>query len=178
MSPTARISLAYVRTKGPSLFCRKSLAWTLLACSRTIWEFPKIRGTFTLGSLLIRILLFIRYYIRVPIFRNSHIKVSEGLLTEGPAVLLQPSLEPDMCAQLPVGPLVPAGAASTGRGPKHGQTFSDDSWSEAHAEHHRGRLVASPSWLCRVPRPSIATWEFPKIRGTLFWGPYNKDPTM
>ena len=20
-------------------------------------------------------------------------------------------------------------------------------------------------------------WEFPKIRGTLFWGPYNKDPT-
>ena len=19
------------------------------------------------------------------------------------------------------------------------------------------------------------TWEFPKIRGTLFWGPYNKD---
>ena len=21
-------------------------------------------------------------------------------------------------------------------------------------------------------------WEFPKIRGTLFWGPYNKDPTV
>ena len=21
-----------------------------------------------------------------------------------------------------------------------------------------------------------ATWEFPKIRGTLFWGPHNKDP--
>ena len=21
-------------------------------------------------------------------------------------------------------------------------------------------------------------WEFPKIRGTLFWGPYNKDPTL
>ena len=21
-------------------------------------------------------------------------------------------------------------------------------------------------------------WEFPKIRGTLFWGPYNKDPTI
>ena len=20
-------------------------------------------------------------------------------------------------------------------------------------------------------------WQFPKIRGTLFWGPYNKDPT-
>ena len=20
-------------------------------------------------------------------------------------------------------------------------------------------------------------WEFPKIQGTLFWGPYNKDPT-
>ena len=21
-------------------------------------------------------------------------------------------------------------------------------------------------------------WEFPKIRGTIFWGPYNKDPTF
>ena len=21
-------------------------------------------------------------------------------------------------------------------------------------------------------------WEFPEIRGTLFWGPYNKDPTI
>ena len=21
-------------------------------------------------------------------------------------------------------------------------------------------------------------WEFPKILGTLFWGPYNKDPTI
>ena len=21
-------------------------------------------------------------------------------------------------------------------------------------------------------------WEFPKIGGTLFWGPYNKDPTI
>ena len=21
-------------------------------------------------------------------------------------------------------------------------------------------------------------WEFPKIRGTLFWSPYNKDPTI
>ena len=21
-------------------------------------------------------------------------------------------------------------------------------------------------------------WEFRKIRGTLFWGPYNKDPTI
>ena len=23
-----------------------------------------------------------------------------------------------------------------------------------------------------------ATWEFPKIRGTLFWSPYNKNPTI
>ena len=21
-------------------------------------------------------------------------------------------------------------------------------------------------------------WEFPKIRGTLFWGPYNNEPTI
>ena len=25
---------------------------------------------------------------------------------------------------------------------------------------------------------SKAIWDFPKIRATLFWGPYNKDPTM
>ena len=24
----------------------------------------------------------------------------------------------------------------------------------------------------------IRIWEFPKIRGTLFGGPYNKDPTI
>ena len=24
----------------------------------------------------------------------------------------------------------------------------------------------------------VLIWEFPKIRGTLFWGPYNKDPTI
>ena len=24
----------------------------------------------------------------------------------------------------------------------------------------------------------LVIWEFPKIRGTLFWGPYNKDPTI
>ena len=28
----------------------------------------------------------------------------------------------------------------------------------------------------RIPKNPI--WEFPKIRGTLFWGPYNKDPTI
>ena len=28
-------------------------------------------------------------------------------------------------------------------------------------------------------KSSIAlVWEFPKIRGTVFWGPYNKDPTI
>ena len=25
--------------------------------------------------------------------------------------------------------------------------------------------------------PEARHWEFPKIRGTLFWGPYTKDPT-
>ena len=24
----------------------------------------------------------------------------------------------------------------------------------------------------------IGIWEFPKIRGTLFWGPENKDPSI
>ena len=26
--------------------------------------------------------------------------------------------------------------------------------------------------------PGVVNWEFPQIRGTLFWGPYNKDPTI
>ena len=26
--------------------------------------------------------------------------------------------------------------------------------------------------------PPSAIWEFPKIRGTLFWGPYNRDPII
>ena len=25
---------------------------------------------------------------------------------------------------------------------------------------------------------ALGVWEFPKIRGTLFWGPCNKDPTV
>ena len=33
--------------------------------------------------------------------------------------------------------------------------------------------------LVQVERlDSKSKWEFPKIRGTLFWGPYNKDPTI
>ena len=28
------------------------------------------------------------------------------------------------------------------------------------------------------PNPRKSIWEFPKIRGTVFWGPYNKDPTV
>ena len=24
----------------------------------------------------------------------------------------------------------------------------------------------------------VCIWEFPKIRGTLYWGPCNKDPTI
>ena len=24
----------------------------------------------------------------------------------------------------------------------------------------------------------INSWEFPKVRSTLFWGPYNNDPTI
>ena len=28
------------------------------------------------------------------------------------------------------------------------------------------------------PGPWSKIWAFPKISGTLFWGPYNKDPTI
>ena len=31
--------------------------------------------------------------------------------------------------------------------------------------------------LCERLR-DMHIWEFPKIRGTLSWGPYNKDPTI
>ena len=28
------------------------------------------------------------------------------------------------------------------------------------------------------PDAHLLIWEFPKIRGTLFWDPYNKEPTI
>ena len=43
------------------------------------------------------------------------------------------------------------------------------------------RLRASGLRVSCLKHPNINTkriWEFPKIRGTLFWGPYNKDPTI
>ena len=41
------------------------------------------------------------------------------------------------------------------------------------------RLLRAPchQWPRRQPNDMII-WEFPKIRGTLFYGPYNKDPTI
>ena len=30
----------------------------------------------------------------------------------------------------------------------------------------------------RTPCRNSPVWEFPKIRSTLFWGPFNKDPTI
>ena len=35
------------------------------------------------------------------------------------------------------------------------------------------------SWALELPPVSeCIIWEFPKIGGTLFWGPYNKDLTI
>ena len=45
----------------------------------------------------------------------------------------------------------------------------------------KGRSESSYSRLGRdegLLSNSIPLWEFPKIRGTFFWGPYNKDPTI
>ena len=28
------------------------------------------------------------------------------------------------------------------------------------------------------PGPDLVIWEFPKIGGAIFWGPYKKDPTI
>ena len=41
---------------------------------------------------------------------------------------------------------------------------------------HADRGPTFEQALLRVGMPAT-TWEFPQIRGTLFWGPYNKDPT-
>ena len=39
----------------------------------------------------------------------------------------------------------------------------------------RGSL--KPAVLAALDQPATI-WEFPKIRGTLFWCPYNRDPTI
>ena len=39
------------------------------------------------------------------------------------------------------------------------------------------RLCDRETWL-RAYGLEFRIWEFPKITGTLFWGPYNKDPTI
>ena len=38
------------------------------------------------------------------------------------------------------------------------------------------RALLRPHKGCDMRLSTI--WEFPKIRDTLFWGPYNKDPTI
>ena len=38
--------------------------------------------------------------------------------------------------------------------------------------------MVSLSGFYMVAGFGVKTWEFPKIRGTLFWGPSNKDPTI
>ena len=35
-----------------------------------------------------------------------------------------------------------------------------------------------PEGLGGFKLQGVRIWEFPKIRGTLFWAPYNKDPTI
>ena len=60
-----------------------------------------------------------------------------------------------------------------------------DGWG-AHVRHRADRV--SDDGLLRnlgerQDRPAVPLgmhvkiWEFPEIRGTIFWGPYNKDPT-
>ena len=42
---------------------------------------------------------------------------------------------------------------------------------------HRSVPWESNKHTSTIPE-SPATWDFPKIRGALFWGPYSKDPTI
>ena len=39
--------------------------------------------------------------------------------------------------------------------------------------HKKGKQT-----LVRIGALVVRIWEFPIIRGTLFWGPYNKGPTV
>ena len=39
-------------------------------------------------------------------------------------------------------------------------------------------FVLSPGHLQHLENLMNTIWKFPKIRGTLLWGPYNKDPTV
>ena len=40
-----------------------------------------------------------------------------------------------------------------------------------------GGLQVQPVEKPQEPPPNLPIWDFPKIRGSLFWGPCNKDPT-
>ena len=43
----------------------------------------------------------------------------------------------------------------------------------------RGRHLGESVEGHSRPGPhKLCIWEFPKIRGTLFWGPHNKDPII
>ena len=41
--------------------------------------------------------------------------------------------------------------------------------------HHKTESV---HFLGLMDSATRSIWEFPKIRGTVFWGPYDKDPTI
>ena len=48
------------------------------------------------------------------------------------------------------------------------------------ARTHIGGLIAPHVTTHEPPQVGFlgSRWEFPKNRGTLFWGPYNRDPTI
>ena len=39
-------------------------------------------------------------------------------------------------------------------------------------------VLSRPSSQALLGSRMLLKWDFPKIRGTFFWGPYNKDPTI
>ena len=44
-------------------------------------------------------------------------------------------------------------------------------WEQGAAAGYAGPLVHAGIL-------GLGIWEFPELGGTLFWGPYNKDPTI
>ena len=63
-----------------------------------------------------------------------------------------------------------------------GSVFQKHITEEASVQHASGQMQQGEMTMEMLPPPieaHRASWEFPKIRGTLSWGPYiNKDPTI
>ena len=56
------------------------------------------------------------------------------------------------------------------------QVGSDEQGDDVGDDGHHGKCDRRE--VMTMPAVALVIWDFPKIRGTLFWSPYNKDPTI